>query len=140
MPLNITLEIVLSDNPEYEGQTVKSITLRKTWDLEESPFWVSYVKGMPDGRHISYPVLPYPETDFWDIGLGAKHNFCFTSASMLKRSPARAFHATIFCTARAGSVGISSKELPDESTHATTDHAKIFLDAGWEEYVPDEDD
>jgi hypothetical protein len=140
MQLNITLQIVLSDIPEYEDQPVKSTILRKTWELESSPFWVSYIKQKPDTRHISYPILPYPGTEFWDVSLGGNHNLSFTSARMLRRRPSRAFSSSIFCEAVAGSVGISSKELPNESTFAKPDHAQIFLNAGWEEYVPDEED
>lgn len=126
----IILTIHLSGEKEFEN-----ISLRKSWDLDKSPFWTEYLEAKPSDKRVFYPILPYPRVIFQNLPLDKGTHFDFESGNFIENHfRENRFRREIQVDARVKSVKIRKyTDEYKEAIYATAKDANLFLAEGWVE-------
>lgn len=130
----ITIVVFLS-----EGDAEPQCRIRKTWNLRDSPFFVSFIPGSKPGikaERVSYPVLPAPGIQFKNKELGKGHRFDFKTDEVSEDlNPDNNFQREILVTAVPGSFRLRTSEYNyGTSFSANADHVEILEKFGWEKF------
>ena len=113
--------------------------IKKTWNLRDSPFFVSFIPGSKPGikaERVSYPILPAPGIQFKNKELGKGYRFDFKTDEVEENlNPKNNFQREILVTAVPGSFHIrTSEDNYNISFSANADHVEILEKFGWEKF------